>query len=76
MKSRKKVIELIIDWSAENTSGTIVSKRNIGRIVNAIYKEPKYFTPGSIDIMIDENESTRGFLVKTNDILAALPFKL
>jgi len=76
MLTQEQVIRQIIDWSLENTSGTVVSRCGIKKIVAAIYKDPKNHTVISVDMMVDENESGRGYLIKSCDIVSALPFKI
>lgn len=80
MKTRKEVVQQIVDWSEDNTSGTILSKKAIQTIVRQCCNNPFLFkddldimnTTAFVEHLITENESTRGFLVKTSDVLQSL----
>jgi uncharacterized alkaline shock family protein YloU len=77
MKTQKEVVEKIIEWSLENSSGTIVSRTNIEKIVSNIFNEPKGLTLSRIEDLVESNESARcGFLIKASDIVSALPFNI
>ena len=77
MKTQEQVVNQIVCWSQDNSSGTIVSRTNIKKIVANIFNEPKGLSLSRIEDLVEANESVRqGYLVKASDIVSALPFKI
>ena len=77
MKTQEQVVNQIVCLSLDNSSGIIVSRTNIKKIVSDIFNEPKGLSLMKIEEMIESNESVRqGYLIKASDIVAVLPFKI
>jgi predicted nucleic-acid-binding protein len=59
MKTQKEVVQKVIDWSIDNSSGTILSKTAIEKVISECYKNLTKCNAEFVDNLIAENESTR-----------------
>ena len=70
-----KIVKQIIEWSTDNTAGLVMSKKNIRKTVNICIGNMN-LSRNFIDVTMEQNESDRGYLVKTDDISSAIyPYK-
>jgi hypothetical protein len=69
----KQIRDKIVEYSIENTSGLIMSKRNILKLVNECLPLFETFTTYKyIDEQMVLLESRKGFLVKASDVYSAI----
>ena len=68
MSRIERIVQKIIEWSEENTSGTIMSSRCIYLAVRQI---DNHFNSKSIDSIIADYESESGYLVQQRDFVSA-----
>lgn len=71
MSKIKQITNKIIEWSEENTAGTIMSAENIYLVVRNTYRHSLYISKPVIDQIISNNESESGYLVKATDFISA-----
>ena len=75
MKVKEKIVKQIIEWSQENTAGTVLSELEISMVVkDCINSLPRYFVLNldKVDNLISEHEGgNAGFLIKASDVLSA-----
>lgn len=69
MSRIERIVQKIIEWSEENTSGTIMSAENIYLTVRKI--DNIINCTRSIDRIIADYESESGYLVQQRDFVSA-----